>query len=82
LSAVGVEVCFTAADVDVFELRRRDLDRRMALLQQFGEVRHFVAVLRPDANEILWDNAVTKQLIEGRLKIGLLAERKGTRSRQ
>jgi hypothetical protein len=44
--------------------------------------RHFVAVLRPDADEILWDDSVTKQLIEGRLKIGLLAERKGTRSRQ
>jgi hypothetical protein len=41
-----------------------------------------VAVLRPDANKIQWDDSVTKQLIEGRLKIGLLAERKGTRSRQ
>jgi hypothetical protein len=41
-----------------------------------------VAVLHPDANEIQWDDSVTKQLIEGRLKIGLLAERKGTRSRQ
>jgi hypothetical protein len=41
-----------------------------------------MAILRPDANEILWDDSVAEQLIESRLKIGLLAERKGTRSRQ
>jgi hypothetical protein len=52
------------------------------VLQQLGEVRHFVAVLRPDANEILWDDSFAEQLIEGRLKIGLLAKRKQARSRQ
>jgi hypothetical protein len=73
---------FTAADIDVFELRRRDVDRGMALFQQLGEVRYFVAKLGPDPNEILWDDSLSKQLIEGCLKIRLLAERKGTRSRQ
>jgi len=52
------------------------------VLQQLGEVRHFVAVLRPDANEILWDDPFAEQLVEGCLKIGLLAQRKQTRSRQ
>ena len=51
---------FAAADVNVFELRRCDLNRRLALLQQLGEVRHLVAVLGSDANEILWNDSLTK----------------------
>lgn len=41
-----------------------------------------VAVLRSDANEILWNDSFAELLIERCLKIGLLAERKQTRSRQ
>jgi hypothetical protein len=44
----------------------------MTLLQQPGEIRQFVAVLRPEINEILCYDSLTKQPIEGCLKVGLL----------
>jgi hypothetical protein len=40
------------------------------------------AVLRPDADEVLRDDSLTKQLVKGCLQVGLLTKGIGTRGRQ
>ncbi|HJZ78599.1 MAG TPA: hypothetical protein VKE51_43020 [Vicinamibacterales bacterium] len=54
----------------------------MALLEQLGEIGHLVSVLRPNADEVLGDDSLTKQVVQGCLKICLLPQRIRTRSRQ
>lgn len=78
-SVLQAPLRFAAADVDVLELRRSDLDDGMALFQQLGEVRHVVAIRRPDADEVLRNDSPAKELVEGCLQVGLLTKGVGTR---
>ena len=63
-----------AADVDVLELRRRDFDRAVAALEQLREADQFVTVFLPDADEVFRHATFAEQLVEGALKVGLLAQ--------
>jgi hypothetical protein len=68
---------FTPPDIDLLELRRRDLNRTPPLFGKFGVTHRVVPATGLKADEVLRHTPLSEQPVQGPLQIRLLPDGKG-----